>query len=186
MKSLGVRRALVAVSLTVPSACARSHPQTAPAPDATFEFTAQSGVDTLDGQFSGRALVHDGWMQVTVDRASINFPPGESMRWRSVVLHAFVAAEYNGQSWTAPVESRPTNLWPYLSFPPRPLPERTPINVRTPLRFLVPIPPSTDLSKARLALEIEWVALYREQGHEYGQTETNVAFSQPIVLKRLP
>src|SRR4051812_6596495 len=110
-------RAAIAVLLTAAGACAH-HPQIAPTPDATFDFTAATTVDTvLTGSFAGNATIHEQYISVVIPRASISFPPGEAMRWRGVVLHAFVAADYTGGSWTAPVETRPTNLWRFLDFP---------------------------------------------------------------------
>jgi hypothetical protein len=183
------RRGVVALVATTLIACARNRAEPKPlAGDATFAFTAETPADTvLTGTFAGTATIHDQYISVVIPRASISFPAGEAMRWRGLVIHAFVAADFAGGSWRAPVESRPTNLWRFLDFPPRPLAVRTSIALNEPLRFLVPIPPGTDLAKARLALEIEWVSLFARTGEtvlKYGQPESNIAFSGPIVLSR--
>ena len=67
--------------------------------------------------------------------------------------------------WKAPVESRPTNLWRYMTFPARSLTDpKTSVSIRDTLHFVAPIPPGKSLATARLAIEVEWVTLYKDYG----------------------
>jgi hypothetical protein len=171
---------LLACSL-VHLGCARNAPPGMPAPAESFSFTAQALPDSiLDGSVEGTATVDGKWITVVVTGARLTVPPGSRDRWRSLTLRSFLAVDYRPGPWKMLAQSAPINVWPYLEFPRESAGSgKTPIVINKSMTFLVAIPPGASITTSRLAFEIEWVTLFKG----WGETESNFAFSQPIVTK---
>jgi hypothetical protein len=175
------RLASLVVCALILIGCARNPPRTTPGAVESFTFTAQTRPDSiLEGSVEGTATVDGKWITVVVTGARLTVPPGSRDRWRSLTLRSFLAVDYRPGSWRMLAQSAPINAWPYLEFPRQSAGEvKTPIVINKSMTFLVAIPPGASIATSRLAFEIEWVTLFKG----WGETESNFAFSQPIVTK---
>jgi hypothetical protein len=171
-------------ALMLAQACSRPRPAVMPAPTrTTFDFMAQSAVDDmLQGRFEGSATMDSGWMVVQIARSAITIPPGPAQNWRNLTVRAFLATDYTPGAWKAVAQSRPVNVFRFIDFARTREDERRTIPIDTTLRFMVPIPPGASLTTSRLAIEMEWVFVVGE----YGETESRIAFSGPLLPRPVP
>jgi hypothetical protein len=173
---------VVAVAI-VATACSHAKPAVvtpAPAPfPASFAFTATSAVDTtgLQGTFEGTATYADGWLTVSVPRATLTLPPANPENWRNVTVRAFLATDYRRGDWKAVAQARPVNVFRFMNFSNRDKwGQRQTLPLEQPLSFMVPVPKGATAATSRLAFEIEWVFVMGA----YGDTDQRIAFSGPI------
>ena len=166
----------------IATACARQKPGVMPAPapapfPATFTFTATSPADSsMEGTFEGTATYENGWIAVSIPRATVTVPPGNSENWRNLVVKAFVAKDYRSGDFKAVAQSRPVNIFRFLNFGATRWTERRTLTLEAPLSFTIPVPPGATAANSRLAFELEWIFVMGT----FGDTDSRIAFSGPI------
>ena len=177
-------RRVLGVALVAVAVAACSHkppPAITPAPRQTFEFTAESSPDSVRLRVTGNATIDSGWIRVQVVETQVTLPAGRAENWRGLTVRSMLATDYR-RGWTSVAQARQVNVFRFLDFSKSPSEGPRSLKVEQPLSFMVPIPPGAVLADARLAFELEWVFIYSG----YGETESRVAFSGPIVPVTVP
>jgi hypothetical protein len=178
-----MKRSLLAVLVSA-AACSHQAPVTVPvpAPALSLPFSIATPEDTVRGYFKGTARQTGTWIDVTIDTATVDVPAGRPELWRGLTVSAFVAADFNRGDFRAPAEARPVNVFRFLDFSKSDYGAKRTVRIESPLHFLVPIPPGAALSAARLGIQMEWVFPYGG----YGESDTRLAFTQPLVPPPVP
>jgi hypothetical protein len=161
-------------------AAACSHPATAvvrPAPPLTLPFSVSTPDDSVRGHFKGTARQDGNWIDVTIDTAVVDLPPGRPELWRGLEISAFIAADYNRGDFKAPAQSRPVNVFRFLDFSRTDNAGRRTLRIDTPLHFLVPVPSGALLGASRLGIQMQWVFAFGG----YGESDSRIAFTSFLV-----
>lgn len=175
------RRRVFIAAIILAAGCSRARPAAVPAPAPAwpqrFDFVAETVADSaMEGTFEGSATFDGGWLTITVPRATVTVPPGNSENWRNLTVRAFVASDYRPGEWKALAQSRPQNIFRFLDFGSTPWSARRTLPIEKPLSFVVPVPPGATAATSRIAIELEWVFVMGT----FGDTDSRIAFSGPI------
>src|SRR4051812_47831708 len=93
------------VAITLLAACSSQKPKVTPAPAFELPFAVETPPDSVRGRFVGTIRRDGGWLDVTIDTAMVDLPPGPAELWRGLTIRPFVAADYGRGDFKAPAES---------------------------------------------------------------------------------